>query len=468
MNRRSQRTQKLRGEKCIRIELEFGDGVLSISVPETADILPIPSSTLLPNPSEFIRHSLLHPIGTAGLPFIIRKKKREKTHLKAVVVVSDNTRPVPYTGDNGILEPVLDILVEQGVKEIEILVATGIHRPMSEKELRQILPRRVFQGDMVLTNHQCTDQSSLRHIGRTARGTEVWINRHFLDADIKILTGLAEPHFMAGVSGGRKSVCPGLIGESATNIFHGADIMADIRADSLIVEGNPCHEEAMEMARMTGVDFMINVTLDRKRRLTGVYSGDMEQAHMSATAKVIETSAILIRHEYDLVITHAGFVGINHYQSAKAGVEAVKAAKNSGSLIIAANNTDSDPIGSHNYKQVLPLLKQYGVDGFTRKIMSPDWTFIPEQWEVQMWARVIRKLIRFDNLIYCSSQLTGSLFRESGVPGNDGGEGIHGLSGRALTENMVQSALDSVLAANPGASIAVLPDGPYGVPVLRA
>jgi len=450
-----------------RIELEFGKDVLSFQVPQKADILSLPPGRPLSNPAESIKYSLLNPIGTASLPELIKRKKREKSAVKAVIVVSDNTRPVPYGGKEGILEPILQLLQEQDVKDIEILVATGTHHSLSENELRGFLPESVFNHSVIITNHVCTDRTSLRHIGRTARGTEVWINQHYLDANIKILTGLVEPHFMAGVSGGCKSICPGIVGEAVTYTFHGAAMMTDVHSDSLILEGNPCHEESLAVARMAGADFIVNVTINRKRRLTGVYSGELEQAHRAAVAKVVETNAIPIPQEYDLVLTHAGFTGINHYQAAKAGVEGVKAVKPGGKLILAANHTDSDPVGSENYKRILPLLQEYGPEGFTAKLFTSEWTFIPDQWEVQMWARVIKKLGKWENLIYCSPQLAGPLFEKCKLPGIDGGEGIDGLAGRELAKTMVQRSLDGYLARNPAASIAVLLDGPYGVPVLK-
>jgi len=445
--------------------LEFGDGVLCLSVPDNADILSLPEGQLLTDPARLIRSSLLNPIGTPPLPEIIEKNRQE--HTKAVIVVSDNTRPVPYMGESGILEPILKILNDQGVDEIEILVATGTHRPLSRQELKQLLPQVAFSGRVTVTNHICTDASSIRRIGRTARGADVLVASRYLDADIKILTGLVEPHFMAGMSGGRKSVCPGLIGEKATYSFHSARMIGDKLSDSLVLEGNPCHEEALEIARMSGVDFIVNVTIDRNRRLTGVYSGDLEQAHAAAAAKVMETNAIPIRHEYDMVVTHAGYVGRNHYQAAKACVEAVKAMKPGGMLIVAANNTDIDPIGSENYKRVLLLLKEYGPDAFIRKILSRDWDFVRDQWEVQIWIRAISKLGRPENLVYCSPQLTGALFSRHSLPGVDGCEGITGSSGRELAELAVQRAIDNHLAVNPAASIAILPDGPYGVPCRR-
>jgi len=448
------------------ISLELGDDVLSLRVPERSHILCLPETDPIPDPAEAVRRALLEPIETPSLPDLIRQKQREGAKT-AVVVISDNTRPVPYTGEQGILEPILDVLRDEHVEDVEILVANGTHHPLSHDELAQILPARALDGSGTVTNHVSTDRSSLRHIGRTARGTEAWINTRYLDADIRILTGLVEPHFMAGVSGGRKSICPGLIGEASTYTFHGAALMADPLSDSLILEGNPCHDEALKVARMAGADFTVNVTIDGEKRLTGVYCGELEQAHTAAAARVVETNAIRIRQEYDLVITHAGFAGINHYQAVKACVEAVKTLKQGGTLIVAANNTDSDPIGSENYKRVLPLLKQHGSEGITERLLSPDWQFIPEQWEVQMWARVLKKVGTDRNLIYCSPQLTGGLFRRHDLPGTDGGDGIGGLRGRELAENMVQRAIDRYVEASPDASIAILQDGPYGVPVLN-
>lgn len=451
-----------------RIELEFGNDSLDLSVPDQTEVLRLPVCTALNDPAAAIQNRLLNPLGSLPLPEIIRHKQSLNPNPRAVIVVSDNTRPVPYKGPAGILEPVVDSLRRQGISRLEILVANGTHRSLSESELRQLLPRSLFDSRIRVSNHICTDRSSLRRIGKTKRGTEVWINSSYLEADIKILTGLVEPHFMAGFSGGCKSVCPGLIGEASTRCFHGAHLMADAHSDSLILKGNPCHEEALAVAQMAGVDFIINATLDRARRLTGIYAGDLELAHRAAATKVLETHAIPIEHEYDLVITQGGFTGINHYQAAKAGVEAIKAVKQDGRLILAANNTDRDPIGSEHYKQALPLLKRFGTEGFLNMILAEDWPFIPEQWEVQMWGRVIKKIGNFDHLIYCSPQVTESLFAKYNLPGINGWTKPDGMSGAGWTSRMVQSAIDRFCRIVAKAAIAVLADGPYGVPRLKS
>ncbi len=446
------------------IELEFGRATLAFDAPADADILRLPEVRALADPSGAIRAALASPLGTPAFSDIVRACRVRHADPAAVIVISDNTRPVPYRGAEGLLEPLLELLRSGGFRRITVLVATGTHRLMTTDELRGLLTPAAFHAGVEIVNHDCRDDASLRCIGNTRRGTEIWLNRRYLDADLKILTGLVEPHFMAGVSGGPKSVCPGLIGEKGTYVFHGARMMADARAASLQLENNPCQEEAMEVARKAGVDFIVNVTIGRDRRLTGVFAGALQPAHRAAAARVMTESVIPIAGAYDVVVTHAGFVGINHYQAAKAAVEASRAVRSGGTMILAANHTDHDPVGGPNYRRLLPMLTELGIDELERRLLSPDWTFVPEQWELQMWGRALRKLGRAERLVYCSPQLTGAAFR--GLPGRDGGEGLAGGGPECeLAAAMVQRALDRALAEQPAARVAVLLDGPYGVPM---
>jgi len=444
-------------------ELEFGEETLRLQFPDQAEILTLPEVTPLAHPAAAIRHALQQPLGKPSLAEIVRTKVHHNSKAHAVIVISDSTRPVPYRGGQGILEPILEVLLAEHVASIEILVATGTHRPMTDAELRGLLTPAAFTPGVTVTNHRCTAAAELRHIGRTARGTEVWINRRYLDADIKILTGLVEPHFMAGVSGGAKSICPGLVGEQVTYVFHGAAMMADARADSLSLDGNPCREESRAVAGMAGVDFIVNVTIDRNKQLTGVFAGDLDQAHRAATDKALTDVAIPFVQPYEVVVTHAGFVGKNHYQAAKAAVEASRAVTPGGLLILAANLTDVDPVGSANYKRILPLLRKMGPEAFEQMVLAEGWEFVPDQWEVQMWGRVFRRLGPAGQLILCAPQLTGGHFHKHGIHGHDGGEGLTGV-GRDHAEAMVQRQLDRV---QPHQRLAVLADGPYGVPQLR-
>ncbi|MBN1557081.1 MAG: nickel-dependent lactate racemase [Lentisphaerae bacterium] len=443
------------------VALEFGEETLSIRVPDHADVLTLPACAPLDDSAAALRSSLDDPIDCEPLASLVRRRRGGT----AAIVVSDCTRPVPYRGENGILAPVIDLLRRHGAARIIVLVATGTHRAMTGDELRDMLPDEAFASGVEIFNHDCHDRAGLRCIGHTTRGTAAWVNARYLDADIKVLTGLVEPHFMAGFSGGRKSICPGLIGLDATHVFHGAAMMADAQSDSLVLDGNPCHDEALEVARLAGCDFSVNVTLDRHKRITGIFCGDMHAAHEAACTKAAATNAIPIERPYDVVLTHAGYAGINHYQAAKAACEAAKAVQSGGRIILLANHTDAHPVGGPHYRRVLPLLSARGPEGFNAQLASPGWSFVPEQWEVQKWAQVFSKLGALDRLVYCSPQITGALFAECGVPGRDGGEGC----GMATPPSrcaavMVQRALDLQFALTPAASLAVLSDGPYGVP----
>jgi nickel-dependent lactate racemase len=451
----------------IACALEFGAEALELSLPEGTDLLALPEDRALERPAAAIRESLTAPIGTAPLAQLVREKRALNPALTAAVVVSDNTRPVPYRGEAGILEPVLNVLRGEKVERIEVLVATGTHRPMTEAELRAMLCESAFAPDVKVVNHRCEDRESLRNLGRTDRGTEVWIDRRYVEADLKILTGFVEPHFMAGASGGGKSICPGLVGEEVMTVFHGAKMMADERCSSLVIEGNPSQEESRAVARMAGVDFILNVTLNRDKQVTGVFAGELLPAHDAAIAELTKVAAIRLDREYDLVVTHAGFVGINHYQAAKAATEAARALRAGGSIVMAANNTDVDPVGSDRYRTTLRLLRELGAKEFNARMLSPEWQFTFEQWQPQMWARALVKLGETGRLVYCAPQLANCDFETEGIPGVNGCAGVSGDSPAKVAEAGVQQAVDEFAAANPGARIAVLLDGPYGVPIVR-
>lgn len=451
----------------IRCQLEFGRESLDITVPDGSELLSLPAARPLGDAARAVRESLARPIGSPSLVEVVRSKSAAGRAVKAVVVVSDQTRPVPYKGADGILVPVLEALRAGGAASIEVIVATGTHRALGDGELRALLPEAAFAPGVRVTNHVCTDAEELRHIGRTSRGTEAVVNRRYLEADIKVLTGLVEPHFMCGASGGPKSVCPGLVGEKVTEVFHGAALLADPRSASLVLEGNPCREESLAVAKLAGVDFILNVTLDGARRVTGVFAGALEAAHQAAVAHLLTQAGIPVRRECDVVVTHAGFVGINHYQAAKAAVEAAKAVRAGGAMIIAADHTDLHPVGGEGYRSVLPALKKLGAAGFERAICAPGWRFVMEQWQVQMWARALRKLGSEERLFYASPQVTGARFEAESLPGVDAGEGLAaGGSRRDFAQAMVQCAIDRLAAADPKAHFAVLLDGPYGVPVV--
>jgi len=422
----------------------------------------------LADPAGEVERALDQPLGAEPLPRLARRRLAADPQARAVVVVSDNTRPVPYRGEAGILWPVLRRLLEAGFPPLRILVlvATGTHRPLAEAELRRMLDPRVFEAGIPIVNHEASYRAGLQELGRTSQGEKVFINRRYLEAGLRILTGLVESHFVAGVSGGRKSICPGLIGEESTRHFHGAPMIAAPGARDLNLDGNPCHAEALEVARMAGVDFIVNVTLDKLFRPTGVFAGELEQAHRAAFEHLRGYVTVGFREPFDAVLTHAGFVGINHYQSVKAVLAALPAVRPGGRLLVLAANTDADPVGSQRYRSLLHLLTLVGAEAFRRLLFSPDWTFIPEQWEVQAWGRALEQLGP-KGLVYYSPQMTE---RDCAIlPGMDGNLLLRADRRHRPGSGGVQQVVDAFLAEvrteKPGREprVAFLADGPYGI-----
>jgi lactate racemase len=458
-------------QKTTTFTIPFYSGTAKTELPVEADVLQMTGAIPLADPKTVIEQALETPINCSSLRSIIKKKKESKESPKAVIVISDNTRPVPYKGESGILMPIIGVLMAENipVKDILILVATGTHRPLTDSELRSMLDQKVFDLGIPIINHDCKDAEHLTHLGVTTRGTQIYIDSYYLDADIKILTGLVESHFMAGASGGRKSICPGLVGETGTFIFHGPEMLDHPKSTDLVLAGNPCHEEALEVAKAAGADFIVNVTLDSSFAVSGVFAGELEAAHTAAVEQVIKHIGVPFDEKYDVVISHAGFVGINHYQAAKTGSTALKVVKPGGFVILAAENIDSaHPVGALTYRTSLQLLKLLGSEKFMKLIKSPDWVFIPEQWQVQMWSKLFSH-IPMKNFYYYSPQFTREHYAV--IPGIDGSQFVSSTSITQTAQEFYLGALEDAAKRMhkkvDELSVCILLDGPYGIPVNR-
>ncbi len=444
------------------IALQYGNSCVEVDICNHADVFSTRKVATLSDPAAVVRRSLQEPIGTAPLLVLARG------HDNVAIVVSDKTRPVPYKGSNGILNPIIETLKQSSVNDIKIIVANGTHRPMEESELRDMLCDSAFQDGVQVINHVATDNSMLRSIGSTDRTPDVTVNRYYLDAQLKIVTGLVEPHFMAGFSGGRKAVCPGICGQSVTYGLHSASILNEKGSMSLVLDSNPCHQEALRLAKMTGVDFIVNVTIDNRKQITGVFSGDLEKAHLAAIEYLRSYATIPVTKLYDVVITQTGDVGVNHYQCAKAVFEASNVVKPDGRIILVGDLTDPDPVGSQNYKDLLRLAIRLGPDGFHQRILSEDWSFVPDQWEVQMWVKVYCHLGDAKQIYICAPQLEDcpqDMLPETNVAAQN--KRVPGESNTDFARRILQQTVDQLTEGFADEKILVLPDGPYAVPQLR-
>jgi nickel-dependent lactate racemase len=454
------------------VGVELGSREIAIRVPPGCVTLGMKETSPLPDPGGAIRAALARPIGAPALADVVRAKGRDPAALTACIATSDITRPVPYRGPGGLLPPLLAALHDAGLRRenVTLVVGTGTHRPSTPEEKVAMFGADVAGAYRVL-DHDCDDEAGLVSLGKTRAGTDVLVNRTFAEADLRITTGLVESHFMAGASGGRKAVCPALVSRRTIERFHSVDFLDSPGATNLVLEGNPCHEEALEIARRVGVDFAVNAVLDRNMALVGVHAGDLERSHEAAFRQVKAFAAIPLDREFDVVLTHGGYVGINHYQNAKAACNALPAVRPGGFVVLAAHERDRDPVGPVTYRTLLHCLKLQGWEGYLAMLRSPAWRFTRDQWEPQMWGKVLAK-VGEEGLLYCSAVLPR---REAEiVPGRLGWELVDGEPAgdpAELTRRMVQNAVVAC-ALHPRwggerPAFAFIREGPYAVP-LRA
>src|SRR5208337_1025054 len=285
----------------MRVELAYGRGLLPVEIPEQAcgevSILEKAEVTPLADPDHALRTALEAPIEARPLRALARGRR------DAVIIISDRTRPVPNAL---LLPPILDALREGGLPadRVTVQVATGLHRSCTPAELDEMLGAPLARS-LRIVQHDARDRDSHQNLGTSRAGLPVLIDRFFLERDLRIVTGLIEPHLMAGYSGGRKAVCPGLAAVETIRVAHGA-AMLEGRIGPGIVVGNPLHEALLEVVRKIGVDFLVNVALDRRRSVAGVFCGDLEAAHAEGMRFVEAESHVALDRAADLVIVSAG------------------------------------------------------------------------------------------------------------------------------------------------------------------
>ncbi|HIQ21026.1 MAG TPA: nickel-dependent lactate racemase, partial [Planctomycetes bacterium] len=304
----------------------------------------------------------------------------------ACVVISDVTRPAP---NRSILPPLLQTLEASGIPrgKILVLVATGMHRPNVGEELVEMVGRPVVERYRI-ENHDGRDRSSHTFLGESPRGVPVWIDSRYLEAELKVTTGLIEPHFMAGFSGGRKLVCPGLAAWETIRVWHSPRFIEHPQARTGVLQGNPIHEENTWIARRAGCDFIVNVALDDRRRLLDVVAGDMEQAFLEGVRFVSRLVTDRISQPVDVVITSsAGYpLDATFYQSVKGMVAACPIVKPGGTIILAARI--SEGLGSPEFQKLLD--DHDTLDAFMERILETDCLVI-DQWQLEELAKVRRK-----------------------------------------------------------------------------
>ena len=421
------------------VALDYGRKGIKAEVPDDAEILSMAAMPGLDRIEERLYESLRAPSGTAPLLDLARGRE------DACVVISDITRPVP---NSVILPPILDTLENAGIARdaITILIATGLHRPNEGEELVELVGSEIVQK-YCIENHRARDRRSLAYLGDTSAGAPIWVDRLYLEADLKIATSLIEPHLMAGYSGGRKAICPGLMGVDTVKVLHGPELMGHPRSAEGIIEGNPFHEQALEVARTVGVDLTLNVAMNEKRQITGIFSGDLEKAHAEGVAFVEEAALATVDEAVDVVVTSsAGFpLDLTFYQAIKGMTAVLPIFREGGTIVIAASCDEG--LGSREFSEL--LLETTGLDEFAGKLESPDF-FVVDQWQLQELCKVLAKA-----RVKLYSQKIARDFGAS-LPMVD-------------VVPSVEAGIDEALRdSGKKVRVAVVPEGPYVLPRLRS
>jgi lactate racemase len=410
----------------------FGKNGIEVSAPDDYDCAIIESRNVKPlaDANGALQQALDHPLASAPICDLAKGKKT------VAIVVCDITRPAPNPKT---LPPLLDRLHKSGISRdgITILIATGLHRAATPAEVDQIVGPEIARTYRVLSNDaRATGQH--RYLGTTNRGTPIHIHNDFVNADLRITLGFIEPHLMAGYSGGRKLVIPGVAAEPTIKAIHSPLFMREPLATEGSIEGNPLHDELLEIARIARHDFILDVTLTRDRQISGVFAGNPVVAHAAGVRFVQESCLAYLDEPSDLVITSSAGspLDLTFYQSVKAVTAAQHLIKKGGRILVIAEC--SEGVGSIEFATGLKNIHSF--EAYLAEIANPPVKI--DQWQVEKLA-----------LAALRSEL---FFYTPGVQAEDLG----------ILKNRYFPILKDALAAatanlSPGAKILLVPEGPY-------
>jgi nickel-dependent lactate racemase len=419
----------------MQVELAYGRHGLTIEAPDDSTVLLPQERPGLPDEGASLRAALRSPVGVAPL----REMISPSDHV--VIVFSDITRPMPNAR---VLPWLLAELAHVPRQNILLLNGLGTHRSNTAEELERMLGPEIARHYAIL-QHDAWDEANLVDLGRTRYGHRMVVNRAYCEAPRKILTGFIEPHFFAGFSGGPKAVLPGIAGFQAIMDNHGYAMLNDPATTWGRTEGNPVWEEIREVAAATRPDFLLNVTLNRQRHITGVFAGDIWQTHAQGVAQAREAAMVPVHEPFDIVITtNSGYpLDINLYQAVKGMSCAAQIVKPGGSIIIAAECSEGVPDYGEYRRLVRDAGSLHGID----EMIGQAGFRCQDQWEAQIQARVQQ---RAEVYVY-SSYLSDEVLREMLL------EPCHDIE---ATLAMLRDK------HGPAARVCILPEGPQTIPYL--
>jgi len=367
----------------MKVHLKYGSEGLDLEFPHTPNfqgVLTPGVAPVLADAAAAIAAALATPVDSPPLRQMAQGKH------DAVIVISDITRPVP---NSLLLPPILTELEAAGIlrERIVILIATGMHRPNEGAELERLVGADIA-GRYRVINHFSKDDSEMALVGEIGDGVPAYVNRHYVAAELKILTGFIEPHMWAGYSGGRKSILPGISSLRTLQYMHGPEMVAHPETRYGVLDGNPFHEAALTVMARAGADFIVNVTLDTAKQVTGIFAGHPVEAHLQGVTFLSRHCVTVLDAPLDFVVTtNAGTpLDCNLYQTAK-GLSGVAGAVREGGVILIATEC-LEGFGSPEYREVFEHATTPAA--FIEKLLRKEF-FIPDQWCAQETYQVMLK-----------------------------------------------------------------------------
>ncbi len=421
--------------------LLYGRRGLDINLPEDVRVTMIHKRPMRPldDPVRAAEEALENPTGCPPLAELARGRK------SACILICDITRPVP----NGtLLPPLIQTITGAGVprENILVLVATGLHRPNVGEELREVVGCDEVFDTVRIENHFARDRETHVDLGTTSGGIPIMIDRRFVEADLKIVTGLVEPHFMAGYSGGRKLVTPGVAYRDTILSFHAARILEHPRSANCVIEGNPLHEAQIEIVRRIGGIVAVNVVIDEDRRMGFVNFGEVEESHLQAVEFIRRHAEVPLPRRFKTVVTTAAGYPLDrtYYQTVKGMVGVLDILEPGGTIIIASEC--SEGMGSPEFVEAQRLLRETGPDRFLALLESRDKAHIDE-WQTEMLVKALR--------VGTVQLYTTGLSEEDLV------------NVAVQRASSVEEAVLASVRAHDDPDVAVVPEGPYVIPSCR-
>ena len=420
----------------MRTELQYGKGELTVEIPSSdVTVLRTKHEDGLPNEAAAFREAVRHPIGSAPLNELVGAKDR------VAVVIPDITRPLP---SDRLLPWLFEELLHVPTRNVTIINGTGSHRPNTEEELVAMVGREVASNYRIV-NHDAHDPNTLAFAGRSPEGRDVYMNREYVEADRRIVLGFIEPHFMAGFSGGYKGVFPAVADIDSIMHYHRASVIGHARSTWGVLEENPTQDQIRANGSLLPLDFLVNVTINRNKEITGYYCGEVLAAHERGCEANKASVMVACEREYPIVVTTNGGYPLdqNLYQAVK-GMSAAYQIVSDGGLIVAASRCNDGFPNHGNFRKM--LLEHSSPQEMLETIHSPGFSIF-DQWQVQLFALILQRA-------------RVGLYSE--LPADD----VRSVHLRPITD-IAATISEELERIGEVAPVAVLPEGPMTVPYLE-